>query len=198
MSANKKNIVSILVGLAVLLSAGSAFADGVGSVAMAKKQTRLMTLSINPLLLAHPDGPFYQASAEFKASDEWGAAFLGGYGAMATEEDVAYEMYEVGGQFDYYALGDFDHGLQLGGQLVYRGADGDVAPELTSSGVRVGPFVGYKIITELGFTFNGQVGVQYNSAQDRPSAERESIMAKVTNTEEAWGPLVRLNVGWSF
>ena len=194
----KKTIVSMLAGLTVLMAAGSAFADGVGTVATADEQTRLMTLSVNPVLLAHPDGPVYQFTGEFKGHEDWGFGVLGGYGAMATEQDLSYSLFEVGGQFNYYALGNFNHGLQLGAQMLYRGVDGDVSSELSSSGVRVGPYVGYKIITNLGFTFNGQVGVQYNSAQDRASAERESIMAKVTGTEEAWGPLVRLNVGWSF
>jgi hypothetical protein len=205
MGITKKCIVSMIAALVVLLAAGSAFADGEGTVSSAKKQTRLMSLSLNPILLAFPDGPLYQLTGEFKAHDNWGVAVVGGGGAMTTEDGFDYTRWELGGQLDYYVLGNFDHGMQLGAQVLYQSADaevsdGAISAQATASGVRAGPFIGYKIITDIGFTFNGQLGAAVDTASGEGTASSSETGVEVTaeDSDSALVPLLRLNVGWSF
>lgn len=203
----KKTIVSLLAGLTVLLAAGSAFADGEGTVAMADEQTRLMSLSWNVIQMAHPYGPMYQFTGEFKGANEWGAGLLGGYGTMTTDNNDAFSKWEVGAQGNYYLLGNFDHGMQLGAQVVYESVEGEAAEGTvsavgTGSAWRMGPYIGYKIITDVGFTFNGQLGAQYltggeveATATDSQTGDTASASGEI---EDQWGGLLRLNIGWSF
>ncbi|QDG52568.1 autotransporter domain-containing protein [Persicimonas caeni] len=202
MLAKRKLILSVLVVLAVLLSAGSAFADGVGSTASAKKQTRLMSVTFSPVHLLFP---IVELTGEFKADDNWGAAIIGGYGSLTQNDGVlgeqTYDVWEVGGQFRYYALGDFDHGLQVGGEVLYVNVSNDIETSSgtvsgTGEGVAVGPFIGYKIATDLGFTFDGQLG--YQRVGIGAEAKNESSGDSVTDESSDWGPLLNLNIGWSF
>ena len=51
----------------------------------------------------------------------------------------------------------------------------------------MGSFLGYKIATDVGFTFDGQLGVEHVSAQ-----------ADNGQSNKTWIPLLNLNIGWSF
>lgn len=152
-------------------------------------------LSISPLHLL--PSPVVEVTGEWRLRDRIGLAVIAGAGRVDIDtsdgDDDSVAMYEVGGQFIGYALGDFDHGLQIGGEVVYVHLATDADTEtLTGSaqGLAVGPFVGYKLATDIGFSFNLQAGVQYVAAR----AEDDG--------GEAYGsaviPLVNANLGWSF
>lgn len=63
-----------------------------------------------------------------------------------------------------------------------------------AGGFTVGPFIGYKIATGVGFTFEAQLGARYVVIEP----EAQGAGAPAFTTEEKWLPLVHLNVGWSF
>lgn len=202
MLAQKKWLVSLFVGLALSLSAGAAFADGVGTTASAKKQTRLMSVTFSP---AHLLFPVVELTGEFKAHDRWSAALIGGYGSV-TQKNTAfgeqtYDVWEAGGQARFYALGDFDHGMHLGAEVLYINVSNQIETSSgtvsgVGEGITVGPFIGYKVATALGFTFDGQVGYQRMGLG--AEASNESSGETVSEEDSDWGPLLNLNVGWSF
>lgn len=193
----------LFAALMVALVSSPALADGEGSVAHAPEQTRMMSVTISPL---HLIMPIVEVTAEFKAHETVGLAALGGWGKMTQHDevlgDINYDVWEVGGQLRYYALGDFDHGLQVGAEVLYVNVTSEDIETSTGTvsgvgdGVAVGPFLGYKIATELGFTFDGQLGV----ARMGIGAEAKNEGTGQTESEESseWGPLLNLNVGWSF
>ncbi len=83
----------------------------------------------------------------------------------------------------YYLIGDFNQGMQLGAVLEPSG----VLQLDTGKGVFAvsgGPFVGYKYIAPIGFTLEGPGGLKLNWNE--------------TDKQTVVGPLVHLNVGWSF
>jgi hypothetical protein len=198
-----KCLVIALVVLAVTFAAGSAFAGDTGSVATMDEPTRLMSITFSPIHLAFP---VLEVTAEFKAHERWGVAIVGGGGSMTAEYEVigtqTWDVWELGGQFRYYALGDFDHGLQLGAEILYVNvSSNDIeTSEGTfsgmASGIGVGPFLGYKIATDVGFTFDAQLGVQRVGIG--AEAEHQASGTTATEEESDWGTLLNLNVGWSF
>jgi hypothetical protein len=203
MHVTKKLMASLIVGLVVTLATGSAFADGQGSVATAKKQTRLVSLTFSP---AHLINPVVELTGEFKAHEQWGAALIGGAGTVTVEDpilgDVIFDVWEVGGQLRYYALGDFDHGMQVGAEVLYASASTDnlngSRVTLSGNGVSVGPFLGYKIATDVGFTFDAQLGYSRIGIGAPEAKNEETGETAQGEGSSEWEPLVNLNVGWSF
>jgi hypothetical protein len=61
---------------------------------------------------------------------------------------------------------------------------------LTAYGLQIGPYVGYKILTRIGFTFSAQLGVGYMAIK----AANATAMA----TQKTVVPIVNLDLGWSF
>lgn len=193
-----KKLFFALAFIGITLASGAAFAGDTGSVAVMKDPTYSMNLTFSPLHLVHP---VVEIVGEFKAEERWSVALIGGGGTVSGEsgagEELSASMWEVGGQARYYALGDFNHGLQLGAEALYIDIDEDdidVKDELFTGvrqGVAIGPFVGYKLATELGLTVNAQLGVARTGiGAGSEDDERDEV--------SHWKPLVNLNVGWSF
>ncbi len=195
--------VSLALAACVLLSAGTAFADGVGSVATAKKQTHLMSITFSPLHLLLP---MVEITGEFKAHDKMGVALVGGYGSATTHSDltgdVTFNVWEAGAQFRYYLLGDFDNGMQLGAEAMYIGVSNDNIQTSSGTfsgsgqGLALGPFIGYKFAADFGFTFDGQLGIEGEGIG--ASAKHVQSGASESKSGVNWGPLLNLNIGWSF
>ena len=82
-----------------------------------------------------------------------------------------------------HLVGSFSRGLLLGVETGYLHATGLESPTGNYVGARAGPFVGYKIVTKAGFTFDAGYGPVY-------------IRSSARLTE--WQTLVNLKVGWSF
>lgn len=159
------------------------------------------SITLSPIHLIFP---VFEVTAEYAVSPRMGVALIGGYGSLpiktsttssvgtvTTTEHI--KIWELGGHFNYYVVGSFEHGMQLGAEVLYVGASSDASSShtaVTAAGLALGPYAGYKIITRVGFTFEANLGFQYVTLQahdDTSSAKQESVI-----------PLLNLNVGWSF
>jgi hypothetical protein len=97
-----------------------------------------------------------------------------------------------------YPLRDFSS-LQLGAEVLYLHVSTNrfegATVEAAAGGVALGPFIGYKLITAIGFTFFAQGGFEYLAAR----AEATDSQGNTDHNEQAaFIPLLNLNVGWSF
>jgi hypothetical protein len=135
-------------------------------------------------------GPIVELTGEARVHDRVGLAAIGGVGKYSDRSaGVSAAVYEAGAQVRVYAVGDFRHGMQIGAELLYLHL-ADAALSATGEGVAVGPFLGYKIMVDAGFTFDAQIGFQRVSAQAQSGTS--------TNSNRDYIPLLNLNVGWSF
>jgi len=160
------------------------------------EEDRSVYISISPI---HLIGPIVEVTGEARLHRHIGVALIGGYGALKVDGvKERFKVWEVGGQFVGYPVGHFDHGMQLGLEVLYAGVstnDNAKVTVATATGLATGPFIGYKLATKVGFSFNVQGGVQYvfaradasSSNGTTASAEQKSVI-----------PLVNANVGWSF
>ncbi len=148
-----------------------------------------VTLSTIPLI-----EPVVQVTAEWNVHEDIGfAAYLGagGDGGPAVGAGV---------QVAWYLLGDFDHGLQIGGDLLYAFVDRNSITDTYEGekSIGVGPFVGYKLILPFGFTLNLQGGARFTISKDHI----EEIIGRTLYSYYHYGeeilPIVNVNVGWSF
>ncbi len=191
------NLRSALLSLAAASTLLSREAD-----AADQKPERQVSVTISPIHLIFP---IVEITAEYAVTRQIGVAAILGYGTISiptqritaagistTTEKI--RAYELGAHFNYYVLGNFDHGMQLGVEALYVGVAGD-GPQttgITASGLALGPYVGYKIITNVGFTFEANGGAQYvtlrgSNANNGDTASQKKVI-----------PLVNLNIGWSF
>jgi hypothetical protein len=164
--------VAAMLTLGLLGSPASAQAQG--------SPPREVSIAISPLHLLQP---FLHVTGELRLDDKIGAAAILGAGRV-SEEDKRYGAWEAGGQFRYYVSGSFNRGTNLGAEVAYLHVAGRLeAPMAYYAGLRVGAFVGYKIATTRGFTFDAQLGNQYVMPDDG---------------DAEWQPIMNLTVGWSF
>jgi hypothetical protein len=148
--------------------------------------------------------PFFEVTGEVRVLPKMGVAAIGGAGGVNVPNLVGggstkVSLWEVGGQIVGYPIGDFDHGMQVGAEVLYLGAKadanaGEVKVTGSGTGLATGAFVGYKLATKVGFTFNVQGGVSYLAV--RADANSSSSSAHAEKAEFA--PLVNANIGWSF
>ncbi|MFZ5896516.1 MAG: hypothetical protein ACOY0T_36010 [Myxococcota bacterium] len=104
---------------------------------------------------------------------------------------------EFGGQFAGY-LRDFSGG-HIGVEVMWMHVNSKTFQgeqiEADAGGLAVGPFIGYKVLTEVGFTFVVQGGIQYVAVKGKLSdAQGNSARSEA----EELIPLLNLNLGWSF
>ncbi len=156
------------------------------------------SLTVSPLHLVLP---IVELTGEYAIMNDLSAALILGGGKITSEAsglvaEETYTAYEVGAQGRYYLLGDFEHGMQVGAEALYLYLDRDGESSITVSGagLALGPFIGYKIATHIGFTFDAQLGFQYMVA--RAEATDGTNTAKGEDSDIL--PLLNLNVGWSF
>jgi hypothetical protein len=153
------------------------------------------TITFAPILLI---APVFELTAELRAGERVGIAVIGGAGSIKDREtDVKFSVYEAGGQLRYYVLGDFRRGLELGLEALYLHVSGSKGTTTgNGEGLAVGPFIGYKLGTDVGFVFEAQLGIQRAGiaaeAHDSASGTSDS------GSTDRWLPLLNLNVGWSF
>ncbi len=145
--------------------------------------------------------PVFEPMVEIRVVDGFGVSVLGGYGSAKVEDsgqDVRFRVFELGAQLSWYPLEAFQS-LIAGAELLYVNVDTDELDNAevrgVAEGVAVGPFVGYKLITSGGFTFLAQGGVQYLAIE----AEAEDTSGNsAQESDSRFGPLLNLNIGWSF
>lgn len=135
--------------------------------------------------------PVIELTGEFRVGRKLGVAVIAGAGKVtAMDSSVTAKVYEAGGSVRYYVLGNFRHGMQIGGELLYLKATAeDTSIEVRGKGFGISPFLGYKWTHRSGFTIDTQLGVTYIAIQAESSTQ--------TKQESKVGPLLNLNVGWS-
>jgi hypothetical protein len=149
---------------------------------------RVFSLTLSPLHLLI--GPIVELTGEARVHDKVGLALIGGVGKYSDNSvGVSASVFEAGGQVRVYVVGDFRHGMQLGGELLYLHLS-DTSIAATGEGVAVGPFLGYKVMADAGFTFDAQVGFEHVSARAQSGTS--------TAANKDFIPLLNLNIGWSF
>jgi hypothetical protein len=176
----------LCVVLAMVTSANLAAAQESGEGTEDSKNA--VTISMSPVHLIFP---MLEAEVEFKAHPRIGVGLILAGGRVSDKDrTVSATAYEIGAQFNYYLLKPFA-GLHLGVEGLWLTA-GDVMQDssITAQGLAIGPYVGYKVQTGLGFAFIAQGGVSYLAVK----AESSTAMA----SESKVSPLLNLNVGWSF
>jgi len=147
---------------------------------------RVFSLTFSPIHLLFP---VVELTGEARVHDKLGLALVAGAGKY-TDKDlgISAAVFEAGAQVRAYVVGDFRHGMQLGAEVLYLHLD---AKEITTTGegLAVGPFIGYKVMIDAGFTFDTQLGFEHVSARASNGN---------TATDNDWIPLLNLNIGWSF
>ena len=171
------------------------------SVAFAEagaQDLRTFSLTVSPIHLAMP---VLEAMGELRLGEDTGIAGIVGFGTFTVEDSVTedkdtFDVIEVGGQINFYVLGDFDDGLHLGAEAMYlklSGGEGDISG--IADGLALGPYLGYKTTMDIGFTFVGQLGSQYVVAAAEAKDDSSGDEAKASDS--SWIVLLNLNVGWS-
>lgn len=148
----------------------------------------IFTASWSPIHLALP---VVEVEAELSPAPHIGAGVILGAGRISNEDKtITATALEAGVQFNYYIMRNFS-GVHGGIEVAYLHAS-DVPQDstVTAAGITAGPYAGYKVLTSIGFTFIAQLGVQvaYISASNTVDMKSET----------KFGPLLNLNIGWSF
>lgn len=175
-----------------LLSVLSALS--VSATTMAAQQHKT-SLTISPY---HLTLPIVELTAEFRMTPDVGVAGIVGVGSYEGAS-----VWEFGGQCNYYLVGDFDHGMQIGAEIQYMtmSDEGSVFDEQVSwvgRGLALSPMLGYKYAAGFGLTLNVQAGVAFIIANT--DVERESDFSSSQGSYERDGTAImsNLNIGWSF
>ncbi len=147
-------------------------------------------LTISPFHLAIP---MVEVTGEFRIAPKLGVAVIAGAGAVRDmDTDALIKVYEAGASLRYYVLGNFRHGMQIGGEAIFVKANTDnTGVTVRAKGLGLSPFVGYKWTHHSGFTIDTQLGVTFITARG------ESETTTATKEVSKVGPLLNLNVGWS-
>ena len=124
-----------------------------------------------------------EVTGEFRLPADFSVAAVAGLGVPGGVQ------WQAAVQGRYYLLGGFEHGMPLGVEALY--VDG---PDQAGK-VGGGPFVGYKLATNIGFTVDVNVGFEYMVGL--PSAKYEDEDDGDGVYKGFW-PLLNANVGWSF
>lgn len=146
------------------------------------------TVTFSPI---HLFLPYLELMGEARILDTLG---VGGTTGIGYYDDVI--IGQLGVQANYYLVGDFDHGLQLGVQGV--GLYGrDTGHDSISASARlfaVGGYMGYKFADTTGATFVGQLGIQHAVM----SAQASDGVASAAVSDDDLFLLLNLHAGISF
>jgi hypothetical protein len=170
----------------------------VPAVQEAPPPRRTVSITISPI---HLTLPVLELTGEFRVLDKLGLAVVVGGGKVTPDgllglpPPPAIPVWEAGVQARYYVLGDFRHGMQVGGELMYLHASAEQGTaSAVAHGVSVGPFLGYKVMADIGFTFDCQLGYQFMGV----GASGTDGQTSSSQSSSDSGVLLNLNVGWSF
>lgn len=159
---------------------------------------RHVTIMVAPLRAIIPVA---EITVEYAITQKLGASIELGAGQRTItsgNDEVTGTEIEGGAQVRYYALGNFRHGMELGGELLEeyvkfeKPLPGNIVGA-AAGGATLGAFVGYKIATHVGFTFEAQLGARYLIVDPQITGQATGVPAF-----DKWAPLLHLNVGWSF
>ena len=186
----RRFLLAVVLGILVAKAAPLCFAEETTQWKAA--ELRSVSITISPV---HLFLPVVEATVEGRIGPRAGVAGIAGYGAISSGSND-FTVIEGGGQLNYYLLGDFDDGMQIGVEALYTKLDGgDGSVTGFGNGLAVGPYVGYKTTTDGGFTFNAQLGAEYLAIS--ASASESDTGDSASASETAVIALLNLNIGWS-
>ncbi len=151
--------------------------------------------------------PLLELTGEFRLTDKMGFAGILGGGLTSELEDVTdpsseranLMTFRFGGQANFYALGDFDHGLQAGIEVKGEYLRGEVPwvndVMVTTYGVTPATYLGYKFAASFGLTFMIQLGLGYAIVNAEVEGD-DNVQVEVIN--DGLTGMGTLNMGWSF
>ena len=161
------------------------------------RELRSVSLTISPVHLLFP---IVELTGDIRVLEKLSIAAILGFGTVQLSGSFADEratVFEAGTQIKFYPVGDFDHAMQLGVEVLYIHVSATLDASGvtgTGSGLALGPFIGYKWIASFGLTIDVQVGAQiagiFAEASDGTTTEEDSTTELI--------PLLNLNFGWSF
>ena len=133
-----------------------------------------------------------ELTGEARVHDKVGVALIGGAGKYTDPNvtSISATVYEAGAQVRVYVIGDFRHGMQVGGELLYLHLNDDRVA-ISGEGLAVGPFLGYKIMIDAAYSVRRPVELQHIE-------QRRAQGNGATANDRSIIPLLNLNVGWSF
>ncbi len=112
---------------------------------------RGVTLAVSPFDLVHP---IVRLQGEVRVSKNEGMAVQVGLGEVDKQFGFA-----IGAQYSWYAIGDFNHGIQLGGLAMYSNSSNALTTRKSiGRGVAMGPVVGYKFVAPFGLSVAATAG----------------------------------------
>ncbi len=187
----------ILVLSSMLLVSPPALSQGIDEGAWTDQESHL-SLTISPIHLVLP---LLELTGEYAITPQLGFALIGGFGSYEFDSTTTGTLWEIGGSLRYYALGDFEHGMQVGAEVSHLGLSVDTNEsglDLSASGAgtSLGGFLGYKFIAAIGFTIDIQVGYEIGFISAEVSSSDGTNPQGDEETTE--GVLLNLNAGWSF
>ncbi len=149
---------------------------------------------------AHLELSVFEVAAELRLSPKLSVVGIAGAGAVWAKEDLDQSaralIWELGAQGRYYAIGNFRHGMSLGVETLYVGADANLGDaEWSANVLSIAPFVGYKYAASWGFTFDGQLGYGWLAAKNRAD---DGVETSSNQSSYAGLLVLNLNLGWSF
>lgn len=139
-----------------------------------------------------------QLQGEFQISDDMSFGVLLGAGNVrGSSADSSYSLLLAGAQFNYYLLGDFEEGLQIGAQALYSSTNILANKTFLYENGRVlslTPYAGYKLVLASGLTMNAQAGVGASTPVFIPTGAGTD-----QNTVYKWhvSTRIHLSIGWS-
>ena len=159
----------IFLGLLAAISPARAQSE------QAEQMEKSFSLTISPFHLAMP---VLELTAEKAVSPKLGIAGIAGFGSVPVENNLGEKksipILELGGQLDYYVVGSFRHGMQVGAEAVWIKVfiPDDEGVVVSANGIAVGPLLGYKWAARFGLTFMVQGGYQCCSRRRRVRMRR--------------------------
>lgn len=171
-------LVTMIGAVGVVLAAGTASAGA---------EPRI-SATFSPL---HLILPVVEVNVEASIAPKVGVAGILGVGRVSQDNPpLTATVVEGGLQGMYYFFRPFS-GLHAGVEAVYLHLGNvDVDSSVTAGGLAAGPFVGWKFLTNIGFTAVIQLGVEFSLTHadgNGGTASRRDVF-----------PLLNLNFGWSF
>jgi hypothetical protein len=181
-----------------LKSLGFALAIALGSGTAQAQGEKTLSLTISPFHLALP---VLELTGEYALSQDFGLAAIGGFGKItqknSLDKNVAIPVLELGGQLDYYAVGSFRHGMQVGAEFLWIKVSPpkDQGVTLAGNGLALGPLLGYKWAARFGLTFMVQGGYEFLFAQSKAT---DASGRELEASTDSGLILFNANAGWSF
>lgn len=168
-----------------------------------EKEDHLVYIGISPF---HLFFPIVELQVEARLHRKIGVALIGGYGSVKVDAptlpqgEIRFKVWELGGQIVGYPVGHFDHGMQLGVEVLYAGVLGDttvdgVTVSGSANGLSLGPLIGYKFAADIGFSLNIQLGIAYVTA--RAEAKANNGQQAESTSDSTFAPILNFNLGWS-